>query len=69
MSECLELTDEVAGLAVLVDVVVVEVRAEVDEACVWVGEQVQDDDEYRASDRDESLAFAAAADGVGSVPG
>ena len=62
VSECLELTDEVARLAVLVEVVIVEVRTEVDETRVGVLEEVPGDDEYRSGDCDEGFAFAAAAD-------
>ena len=62
VSEGFELVDEVAGLAVLVDAVGVEVGAEVVVAGGGVGEEVPDDDEDRAGDGDERFEFAAAFD-------
>ena len=58
--------------------VVVEVRAEVVEARVGVGQQVPDDDQDRAADRDDGLLLPAPAgdapvalaeEGVGSAGG
>jgi hypothetical protein len=40
-----QVTDEVPDLAVLVDPLVVEVRAEVNESGIRVGEEMPDDDE------------------------
>ena len=55
------MADVVALLAVGVDAGVVEVGAEVVEAGVGVGEQVPDDDQDGAADRDDGLLLAAAA--------
>ena len=61
-AEGLELADVVEGLAVLVDAGRVVVAAEVVEARGGVGEQVPDDDQDGAGDRDEGLELAAAFD-------
>jgi hypothetical protein len=55
----LQLADVVADLAVAADAVVVAVRSEVVEPGGRVGEQVEDDDEDRAGDRGQGLAFPA----------
>jgi hypothetical protein len=57
-----ELADELTGFPLSVDVVGVEVGAEVSVAGARVGEEVPDDDEDRAGDGDERFEFAAAAD-------
>ena len=62
VAECFELADELTGFPVLVDLVGVEVGAEVSVAGVGVGEEVPDDDEDRSGDGDEGFEFAAAAD-------
>ena len=62
VAECLELADEVSASAVLVDALGVEVGAEVVVAGGGVGEEVPDDDEDRAGDRDEGFELAAAFD-------
>src|SRR6516165_2253121 len=59
-SECLELADVAACLAVGVDGVEVAVVAEVFESCGAVGQQVPDDDEQGAGDGDQGLELAAA---------
>ena len=53
-----ELANEVTSLAVGVDPSLVEVRAEVDEESARVRQQVPDDDEDGALDRDERLQLA-----------
>src|SRR6266571_2959100 len=62
VAEGLELVDEVAGSAGLVDAGGVVVGAEVVEPGGGVGEQVPDDDEDGAGDGDEGFEFAAAFD-------
>ena len=61
VAEGLELPDVVALLAVGADAGVVELGAEVVEAGVGVGQQVPDDDQDRAADRDDGLLLSPAA--------
>ena len=58
VAEGFELADVVALLALGADAGVVEVRAEVVEADFGVGQQVPDDDQDRAVDRDDGLLLA-----------
>ena len=60
VAEGFELADQVADLALLIDVGVVPAGAEVVEAGGAVGEQVEDDDQDGAGDRGEGFALAAA---------
>src|SRR5664280_964790 len=62
VAECLELADEVASPSVLVDLSFVEVRAEVHEACAGIGEQMPDDDEGGAGDRNKCTLATSATD-------
>src|SRR5215207_8113044 len=62
VAERLELADEVAGLAALVDAAGVVAGAQVVEAGGGVGEQVPDDDQDGAGDGDQGLELAAALD-------
>ena len=62
VTEDLDLVDEVAGASLAVNRAWVEVGAEVVEAGGRVGEQVQDNDQDRAGDRDDRFEFAAAFD-------
>ena len=68
VAEGFELADVVALLGCGVDVAVVVVGAEVVEAGVGVGEQVPDDHQDGAADRDDGLLLAASA-GDASVAG
>ena len=68
-AEGFELADQVAGLALSVDVMVVPVRAEVTEAGGAAGEQVEDDDQDGAGDRGEGLALASPPGGDLIQPG
>jgi hypothetical protein len=61
VAECLELADVVASFGLGVDVAVVVIGAELVEAGVGVGEQVPDDHEDRAADRDNGLHLASSA--------
>lgn len=56
------MADVVAFLAFRADAVVVEVGAEVVEAGVGVRQQVPDDDQDRAADRDDGLFLALLTD-------
>ena len=60
VAEGFELADVVAGGAVFADALVVVAGAEVVVAGGGVGEQVPDDDQDGAGDRDEGLELAAA---------
>jgi hypothetical protein len=62
VAEGFELVDEVADLAVGVDVGGVEVWAQVVESGGGVGQEVPDDDEDGSGDGDEGFEFAAAFD-------
>ena len=62
VAEGLQLADVVADCLFGVDAVGVVVDAEVVEACGGVGEQVPDDHQDGAGDRDEGLELAAAFD-------
>ncbi|TDC66092.1 hypothetical protein E1258_03765 [Micromonospora sp. KC207] len=62
MAEGFELADEATGLAVLVDMGGVVVRAEVDESGCRVGQDVPDDRQDGSGDRDQGSGFAAAFD-------
>jgi hypothetical protein len=53
VAEGLELADVMTPLVVGVDPGVVEVRAKVMEGDVWIAEQMPDDDEHRAANRDD----------------
>ena len=55
VAEGFELADQVADLALLIDVGVVPAGAEVVEAGGAVGEQVEDDDQDGAGDRGEAM--------------
>ena len=68
VAECFELADVVASFGVGVDVAVVVVGAELVEAGVGVGEQVPDDHQHGAADRDDGFLFASSA-GEASVAG
>ena len=68
VAECFELADVVASIGVGVDVAVVVVGAELVEAGVGVGEQVPDDHQHGAADRDDDLLCASSA-GEASVTG
>ena len=57
-----ELGEVVADLAFGVDAVGVVVGSEIAESSRWVGEQVPDDGQDGAGDRDERFEFAAAFD-------
>ena len=57
-----ELTDVVADLAGGVNAMGVVVGSQVVKACGWVGQQVPNDDQDRAGDRDEGFELAAAFD-------
>jgi hypothetical protein len=54
--------DVVAGLAIGVGAVGVEVRAQVVEPCGGIGEQVPDDDQDGSGDGDQGFELAAAFD-------
>ena len=60
--ECLQLADVVAGLAIGVGAVGIEVRAQVMEPCGGIGEQVPDDDQDGAGHGDQGFELAAAFD-------
>ena len=62
VAESLELADEAAGLAVLVNVLVVEVRSEVAIAGARVGKEVPHDDEDGAGNGDERLHLSPTLD-------
>jgi len=62
LAEGLQLTDEVADLAVFVDAGGVVVGTEILEAFGGIGEQVPDDGEDGTGDGDEGLELAAAFD-------
>src|SRR5215218_6253867 len=62
VAERLELADEVAGLAALVDAAGVVVGAQIVEAGGGVGEQVPDDHQDRAGDGDQRFELADAPD-------
>src|SRR5215218_2623645 len=62
VAERLELADEVAGLAALVDAAGVVVGAQIVEAGGGVGEQVPDDHQDGAGDGDQGLELADAPD-------
>jgi len=60
IAEGLELADVDALFAVGADAGVVELGAEVVEPCLRVGQQVPNDDQDRAADRDDGLFLAPA---------
>lgn len=58
VAESHELAYEVSGASLRIDSALVEIRAQVDEASIRIGEEVPDDNEDRALDSDKRLHLA-----------